>query len=119
MKQFNIIKATGEIVPFSEEKFRRSLRNSGATEVDINAILEKIRPYLKDRMTTNELYKITHKILRQMQLLSVGGHYNLKQAIRMLGPSGFPFERYCAELLKAQGYNTTVDQEIKRKMCRT
>ncbi len=114
-KKINIIKATGEIVPFSEEKYCRSLQKSGATEVEIDEILAKIQPHLKDRMTTNELYKITHQILRQMQLLSVGGRYNLKEAIRMLGPSGFPFERYCAELLKAQGYNIAVDQEVKGK----
>lgn len=113
MKQFSIVKATGDVAPFSEEKYRRSLSKSGATDSDIDLVLEKIQPILKNRMTTRELYKITYRQLGKMHLLAVGGRYHLREAIRKLGPSGFPFERYYAELLKTQGYSVLVDTQVK------
>lgn len=36
--------------------------------------------------------------------------YSLKRAIADLGPSGFPFEKFVAEMFKAQGYTVLTDQ---------
>ncbi len=115
MKQFSIVKASGAVVPFAEEKYRKSLSKSGATDPDIDRVLEKVQSLLKDRMTTKELYKITNRVLGKMKLLSVGGRYHLREAIRRLGPSGFPFEQYYAALLRTQGFDTLIGTQVKGK----
>lgn len=103
--EFSVTKASGEKSPFSEEKVRKSLRKSGADEEQINLILQEIKNQLYDGMTTRNIYKIAFSLLK-----SGGRHqaarYHLKYAIMELGPSGFPFERYIAELLKKEGYQT-------------
>jgi hypothetical protein len=38
--------------------------------------------------------------------------YSLKKAIAELGPSGFPFEDYVAEIFKVQGYQAVTDQIV-------
>jgi hypothetical protein len=110
-----ITKATGEQVPFSEEKYRQSLERAGATPELIDAVYKEVAPAMREGMTTHELYKITHQLLSKKQQRSVAGRYNFRQAIMALGPSGYPFERYIAELLKQQGYQVEVDQEIPGK----
>jgi hypothetical protein len=41
--------------------------------------------------------------------------YHLKGAIMELGPSGFPFEKYIGEILRYQGYKTTVGEIVQGK----
>ena len=39
--------------------------------------------------------------------------YSMRRALSDLGPSGFPFEKFVAEIFKAQGYTIETDQMIK------
>jgi len=117
-KKITIKKAHGERVHFSEDKYRRSLRRSGASDNQINNILEKITPELHEGMSTHELYKKTHALMRDEKMLSSNGRYYLRQAIQDLGPTGFPFERYIAKLMEAQGFTTVVDQNMTGKCIR-
>jgi len=39
----------------------------------------------------------------------------MKRAVRELGPSGFPFEKFIAEIFKARGYKTETGSVIKGK----
>jgi Holliday junction resolvase-like predicted endonuclease len=43
----------------------------------------------------------------------MAARYKLKHAIMELGPSGFPFEQFVAELLKHKGYKTQVGVIVK------
>lgn len=103
--EFSVTKASGEKSPFSEEKVRKSLRKSGADEEQINLILQEIKNQLYDGMTTRNIYKIAFSLLKSGDRHQAA-RYHLKYAIMELGPSGFPFERYIAELLKKEGYQT-------------
>ena len=114
-KTINIVKGSGGKEPFSKEKYQTSLKKSGASKETIAQALKNIIPFLKEGMTTKEIYNITHKFLKHKKMLSIGGRYNLRQAIMQLGPSGYPFEKYVAELLKKQGYSISVGKEIQGK----
>lgn len=105
----SIIKASGEKSVFSEDKVRASLRNSGADEKQVDFILGEIRKQLHEGMTTRSIYKIAFSLLKSTARHQAA-RYHLKFAIMELGPSGFPFEKYMAELLKAEGYNTKTNQ---------
>lgn len=110
----SIIKASGEKSIFSEEKVRASLRTSGADEHQINLIIEEIYKHLHEGMTTRAIYKIAFSLLKSGMRYQAA-RYHLKFAIMELGPSGFPFEKYMAELLKMEGYTTKTNQFFQGK----
>lgn len=103
MKTVHVIKAFGRKDLFSEEKLRRSLRRSGVSNDIVTDIMQEIISHLQDGMTTKEIYKQAFQLLKQYSRPGAA-RYKLKQAINELGPSGFPFELYVAELLKTDGY---------------
>lgn len=112
--EFTVTKASGEKSPFSEEKVRASLRKSGADNEQIDFILQEIRNQLYDGMTTRNIYKIAFSLLKSGSRHQAA-RYHLKYAIMELGPSGFPFEKYIAELLKKEGYRTKTGQILQGK----
>lgn len=102
-----ITKASGERVPFSPEKMRRSLARAGADEFTIERVMEKLQPHIVEGISTKTIYRHAFNILRKISGASAA-RYKLKQAIMELGPSGYPFERFIAEILKAKGFATQV-----------
>jgi Holliday junction resolvase-like predicted endonuclease len=108
----NLIKASGDKQEFSENKYRQSLRRSGASKKSIDQAIVEIASKVKEGTTTKELYEKTHRFLKTKER-SAAGHYSLKQAIMQLGPSGYPFEHFMGDLLKKQGYDVKVGQIIQ------
>lgn len=107
-----ITKASGTIEEFSLTKFVRSLRRAGAHADLITSIKNevlRIKP-----ATTQELHQLAAKLLEQARR-PVASRYNLKRALMELGPAGYPFEDYIAELFKSQGYQTQVGQIVPGK----
>ncbi len=113
-KEIYVTKASGEQSPFSEEKIKTSLRRSGAAEDQISFILQEVKKQLYDGMTTRKIYRIAFSLLKSGSR-HLAARYHLKQAIMELGPSGFPFEKYVAELMKFQGYSTETGQILQGK----
>lgn len=107
-----ITKGSGEKAEFSEKKLRFSLEKSGAKNEDVERILLEIRKILYPGMTTKEIYKKAFALLKKTAR-PLAAKYKLRNALMELGPSGFPFERYIAEILKHQGYKTQVGQIVK------
>lgn len=106
-----ITKASGEKELFSEEKIKQSLTRSGASRELADSIVKRIRRGLRNGVPS---YVVLTKALRLLKEQSpyLAARYNLKRAIMELGPTGFPFERYFGELLKARGYSVTLDQMV-------
>lgn len=102
-----VIKASGQTEPFNIEKFRTSLKRSGATKSIIDKLAHEIqrKPELK---TTQQIYYFALEQLKK-ENRPVAARYKIKEALRELGPSGFPFERFIAKLFEYQGFNTKVD----------
>lgn len=105
----HITKASGERDAFSEEKVRKSLRRSGVAEEQIEPIIREISGKIYDGITTKEIYRIAFGLVKKGSR-PAAARYHLKKAIMELGPSGFPFEQFIAELLNHQGYTTKTDQ---------
>ncbi len=108
-KDIYIIKADGTREIFDREKLKRSLRKIGTNGTTIDMILAKIEFNLIDGFTTKEIYKQAFSLLKKYQR-PVALRYSLKKAIAELGPSGFPFEKYVAQIFKAQGYQAVTGQ---------
>lgn len=114
MKKIYVTKASGELEEFSEEKLIHSLHRANASDTLIHSILESIASKLYDGITTDKIYKEAFRLLKS-QSKPNAARYNLKRGMMQMGTSGFPFERFVAELFKAQGYATVVGSIIPGK----
>jgi len=113
MTQRTIIrKASGEKEPFSFSKLESSLRRAGAKDDIIDSIKDKIGELLYDGITTREIYKKAFELLRK-ERRSMAARYSLKKAIMQLGPTGYPFEHFVAQVLAAQGYKTKTGEILQ------
>jgi Holliday junction resolvase-like predicted endonuclease len=109
-----IKKANGDLVPFHISKLESSLRSAGASESDIKQICSEIESELQNGDTTKAIYKRAFKLLK-LRSEGSAGRYKLKRALMELGPSGYPFERYVAQMLKFQGYETRTGVFVEGK----
>lgn len=107
-----ITKASGESEVFAEIKLLNSLMNAGAEENIARDIVEKVKPRLYQGILTKKIYQIAFSLLKTTSR-HLAGRYHLKRGIMELGPSGFPFEQYVAELLKQQGYQVTIGRIVQ------
>lgn len=108
----NIIKASGKTVPFEPEKLRRSLLKVGADRALVEQIVKEVILSLHEGMSTQEIYRIAFKQLRTTSR-TIAAKYHLKRAIMRLGITGYPFEKYFAEILNNQRFQTQTNQIIK------
>lgn len=110
-EQITVIKANGRRESFEPEKLRASLLHSGATDEAAEEVLTHILPELHDGMTTDQIYKHAFSILDKTNR-PVARSYSLRRAVLDLGPSGFPFEDFVAEVLKAKGFECKTRQTV-------
>lgn len=113
-EEIHITKASGKTAPFSQEKLKNSLQRVGASSEQIASVLHEISGKLYDGITTKKIYRLAFNLLKDSSR-HIAAKYHLKQAIMELGPSGFPFEKYVAEILMAQQYTTQVGVTVKGK----
>ena len=112
MPEFYVTKLTGEKEIFNYEKLERSLLKIGTDEDVIQEIFQEINKIAYEGISTSEIYRKAYSILRKKQK-PVAIRYSLKKAVAMLGPTGFPFEKFISEIFKSQGYETVTDQIVK------
>ncbi|MDP3875190.1 MAG: restriction endonuclease [bacterium] len=110
-EQITVLKASGKRETFELEKLSASLLHSGATEEAVKKVLSHILPELRDGMTTNDIYEHAFSILQGISK-PVARSYSLRRAVMDLGPSGFPFEDFVAEVLKAKGFKCETRQTV-------
>lgn len=107
-------KYSGELVPFDESKLRFSLKRTGANENVIQKIISRVQEDLTEGKSTKQIYSEAFRILKQLSRASAA-RYHLKQSIMQLGPSGFPFEKYVAEIFKYQDYKVKTNLTFNGK----
>ena len=112
VKEIWILKASGEKELFSCKKLRHSLEKAGTSTELIPKIISHIKSGLKDGMKTRDIYRHAYSLLRKFEATKAG-RYAIKNAIMELGPTGFPFEKLVAELLKYQGFSVEVDKIVR------
>lgn len=113
-KQVFITKGDGEKELFDSEKLRASLTRAHATVFVIDEIVNTIEKEIRDGMSTSHIYDRAFKILNEKSKASAA-KYSLRRSILNLGPTGFPFEEYVAQIFAAKGYKTRTGQIMKGK----
>ena len=78
-------------------------------------VINHIKGKLYENIPTSVIYKHVVEFLDSSPHPHSSAKYSLKQAIMDFGPTGFPFEDYISEILKAEGYETKVRQIISGK----
>ena len=107
-----IIKASGKKEKFNQEKIFRTLIKAGAPRKLASEIVSQVESKVKDGTTTKQILDSALKLLRERNP-EIEARYDLKRAVMSLGPTGFPFEKYFAEILKKYGYETKVGEILK------
>ena len=110
----DIKKASGEIVEFSSDKLRNSLKRTGADQQTINEIIVHVKAELYQGISTKEIYNRAFTLLKKKKSF-FASKYKLKKAIYELGPTGFPFEKFVSAILNYSGYKTNVNKILKGK----
>ena len=103
----NIVKYSGDVVPFDVDKLINSLRRAQASEELIQQIVDQVENKIYEGITTKKIYQMAFKILKGKSRVSAS-KYKLKKALMELGPSGFPFEKLVGKLLAHEGFSTQV-----------
>ncbi len=108
-KGIYIIKSDGTRELFNREKLLHSLKRIGTDSATAELIVSKVEKDIQEGNSTKEIYRRAFTLLKKHQR-PVALRYSLKRAIAELGPSGFPFEKFVAEIFKAQGYQAMTNQ---------
>lgn len=107
-----VVKADGKRELFDQSKLEISLKKAGAGGKVVEQIIEHIKAHLGTDTTTREIYKHAFELLHKDEK-PIAIKYSLKRAIQDLGPSGFPFEDFVAEIFRQKGYNAESGKVVK------
>ncbi|MEK7613930.1 MAG: ATP cone domain-containing protein [Patescibacteria group bacterium] len=106
-----IIKGDGTRETFDVQKLETSLARSGAPREVVARTAARVSQKIKDGMTTGEIYRSAFLELKKEER-TLAARYSMRRAILEMGPTGFPFEDYFCELMRARGYDAQVRQII-------
>jgi hypothetical protein len=107
-----IIKASGQTEQFNPQKLIHSLIRSGASDEVAREIADKIQKQITPASHTKHIYRLARKYLRKYNR-ATDMRYSIKKALYALGPSGYPFEKYFARILKAYEYSVEINQTME------
>lgn len=108
-----VIKATGEKEPFNEQKVMNSIQRARIPNSLHDDVLEHVKSKLYDGISTEEIYRHILEFFDSSSHPFSRSRYSLKEAIMMLGPTGYPFEDFVSRILEAHGYTTQVRQILR------
>lgn len=107
-----VIKANGKKEPFSEDKLRHSIQRAGIPNDMQDKVVAHVQSNLVNNISTKDVYSHIVEFLDTSGKPFAKTRYRLKQAIMDLGPTGYPFEDFVADLLQTQGYICKVRQIV-------
>lgn len=110
----SVVKGNGERAIFSPNKLKQALESSGVDAKEQQRITELVTRRLYDGIPTSKIYKMAFSLLKK-ESHKMAGRYKLKNAIRELGPTGFPFEKLVGKIFESRGYQVETGVFVKGK----
>ena len=107
-----MVKRNGVVVDFNQQTLERSLARSGASKDLAGTIAEEIGSTINDGESTGAIYRKAFEMLNK-RARHIAMRYSLKRALFRFGPTGFPFEKFIAELFRKKGYATQTNIHLK------
>ncbi len=106
-----IINARGEKEPFSLNKVYQSARRVGASKALAQEIAKTLQKEVYPGIKTKKIFKRVKSMLHQTTPRAAL-RFNLKEGMRKLGPTGFPFEKYIGEILISKGFEVKYNRHL-------
>lgn len=113
-----VINSNGEKEPFSFRKVYSSARRSGASKELAQDIARIIKKEVYSGIKTSKIFKRIKGLL-QKKSPKAALRFNLKEGMKKLGPTGFPFEKYVGEILKRLDYKVKINQHLPGRCIRS
>lgn len=104
-----VINAIGQQEEFSKEKIINSLLRAGIKKDVSLKIADQIEKKAYPDISTLEIYKL---IKQKIKKEKSGFRFNLKMAMKELGPDGFIFEKFIKEIFETLGFNVLINQYL-------
>ena len=101
-----VVKRNGRTEQFSARKLRNSAKRVGIPKHLEDQLLEFVEKRLYENITTQEIFQLILEFLATAQHQQFRLRYGLKEAIMQLGPAGYVFEKFVAQVLSRHGYQT-------------
>ncbi|MBU0546565.1 MAG: hypothetical protein ABH876_00445 [Patescibacteria group bacterium] len=111
-----VVNLQGQKEPFSFHKVYRSARRVGASRILAEQIAQSVAKDVYSGIKTIDIFKIVKRELFKKEP-QVGLKFDLKNSLKRLGPSGFPFEKYVGAILKKRGFHVQLNQYIPGHCC--
>lgn len=108
-----VIKESGKKEKLNLKKLKRTILEAKASEKLANKAVRNVKNKAYPGITTREILQLVLEILKKEP--GIAQRYNLKRAIMILGPTGFPFEKFISKMLKEYGYKTRIDVFMRGK----
>lgn len=112
MKKITVVKSSGQEEPFSWQNVYDSARQVGATRERSAEIADRVAASRRERISTAEIRRQVNRLLHQTDP-KLAMRFNLPEAMRRLGPTGFPFERYVGRIFEAQGFKVKIGTHLQ------
>ncbi|HUO55992.1 MAG TPA: restriction endonuclease [Candidatus Paceibacterota bacterium] len=109
MEKLLITKADGELEPFDPAKLEQSLEHAGASSTMRAKVVARVIEQLHPGIMTEDIYRRAFEMLREDAQLPVAARYSMKRAVFALGPSGYPFESFLAEVFRGIGWSVQTE----------
>jgi hypothetical protein len=101
----SVIKSDGRRMPFDVYRVEATCRRAGASPSLAKRIAQYIAEIAYDGISTREIYKLVLAALAgESEHPEIKHRYRLKESLMLLGPAGFNFESYIAQVLANNGY---------------
>ena len=111
MASLYVINSNGDRELFSFQKVYKSARAVGASEKLAREIARVIKKEAYPGIKTAEIFRKVKKLLHQ-ETPKAALRFNLKNGIRKLGPTGFPFEKFIGQIFKKLGFKVKINQHL-------
>lgn len=109
-----VINQRGEREPFSLQKVFRSAKRAGASHKLAQKIAFSVENKAFDGIKTAEIFSLVKSFLNKEEPLA-SLKFSLRDAMRKLGPTGFPFEKFIGRVLEKTGWLVKLNQIVKGK----
>lgn len=106
-----IIDSRGEKEEFSEEKLYNSIRRVAGDDVIAKEVFDSLKRQIREGARTYDIFKKIKKELAKRDG-AMAAKFSIKEGMRKLGPTGFPFEKFIGEIYKNLGFDVKLNQHI-------
>jgi len=111
MVSLYVINSRGDKELFSLQKVCRSARWAGASQELSRKIAKVIEKEAYPGIRTSEIFQKVKKLLHQ-KTPGAALRFNLKEGMRKLGPTGFPFEKFIGGIFRKLGFKVRINQHL-------